>query len=141
MSFAAAPEADAEAAGSRASLDSPRSGVPPLGGAGSAALAGLVAFAVVVRCIRWWQTSLLFNDGPTFLWIAQEMAAARWREALAHAYHPLYPFLTLLAHFVIPDWEQAAVAVSVVAGAAAVLLLFVFLRSAFGRREAWFGRD
>lgn len=107
----------------------------------TAGVGSLVAFALVVRCLRWWQTSLLFNDGPTFLWIAQEMAAARWREALAHPYHPLYPFATLIAHFAIPgwDWERAAVAVSIGAGAAAVLLLFVFLRSAFGRREAWLG--
>lgn len=103
------------------------------------AVGGLVACALAVRAIRWEQTFLMFNDGPTFLWISREMAEARWREALAHNYHPLYSFTTLVAHFAIPSWEDAAASVSIVAGGAAVLLLFLFLRSAFGRREAWLG--
>jgi len=112
---------------------------PPIRGAEGAALALLVAAAVALRCVRWWQTALMFNDGPTFLGLARQMSEGRWSDAFGHAYHPLYAFLTLLMHFVIPDWEGAAAAVSILAGGGAVLLLFFFLRSAFGRREAWFG--
>jgi 4-amino-4-deoxy-L-arabinose transferase-like glycosyltransferase len=111
----------------------------PIGGAEGAALAALVAVAVALRCVRWWQTALMFNDGPTFLWLSRQMSEAHWSSALGHPFHPLYPFLTLLAHFAIPDWERAAAAVSILAGGVAVLFLFLFLRSAFGRREAWFG--
>jgi 4-amino-4-deoxy-L-arabinose transferase-like glycosyltransferase len=110
---------------------------PALGGWEIAALGLLVAFSLAVRGFRWWQTSLMFNDGPTFLGLAQDMAAGRWAEALAHVYHPLYPFFTLLAHFALPDWESAAAAVSIAAGGAAVLCFFFFARSAFGRRAGW----
>jgi 4-amino-4-deoxy-L-arabinose transferase-like glycosyltransferase len=99
----------------------------------------LVLAALAVRCIHWWQNVLIFNDGPTFLALAQQMAAGRWSEALAHPFHPLYPFLTLFAQFATSDWERAAAAVSIVSGAAAVAFLFLFLRSAFDRRSAWVG--
>ncbi len=99
----------------------------------------LVLAALAVRCIHWWQNVLIFNDGPTFLALAQQMAAGRWNEAFAHPFHPLYPFLTLLAQFAASDWERAAAGVSIVSGAAAVAFLFLFLRSAFDRRSAWVG--
>jgi hypothetical protein len=96
-----------------------------------------VLVAIAVRCIDWWQSALIFNDGPTFLGLSQQMSAGHWSEALAHPFHPLYPLLTWLAHFATPDWERAAAAVSILSGGVAVAFLFVFLRSAFDRRAAW----
>jgi 4-amino-4-deoxy-L-arabinose transferase-like glycosyltransferase len=102
-------------------------------------LAALALGAALVRAWRWHLTSLMFNDGPSFLALSQLMEAGGWVEALRHPYHPLYPFLTLVAHFAVSDWELAAAGVSIVAGAASVACLFAFLRSAFGRTEAWVG--
>ncbi len=101
------------------------------------ALALLLAGAALVRVLRWQGTSQMFNDGPTFLMLAKWMGEARYGDAIAHAYHPLYSFLVLLAHFWVGDWEQAAVLVSVIAGAASVLCLWWFVRASFGREAGW----
>ena len=101
------------------------------------ALALLLAGAAAIRVLRWQGTSLMFNDGPTFLTLAQWLSEGRYGEVIAHPYHPLYPFLVLLAHFWVGDWEQAAVLVSVIGGAASVLCLWLFVRASFGREAAW----
>jgi len=101
------------------------------------ALALLLAAAAAVRVLRWHGTSLMFNDGPTFLMLAQWLSEGRYGEVIAHPYHPLYPFLVLLARFWVGDWEQAAVLVSVIAGAASVLCLWLFVRASFGREAGW----
>lgn len=101
------------------------------------ALALLLVGAALVRVLRWQGTSQMFNDGPTFLMLAKWLGEARYGEAIAHPYHPLYSFLVLLAHFWVGDWEQAAVLVSVIAGAASVLCLWWFVRASFGREAGW----
>jgi dolichyl-phosphate-mannose-protein mannosyltransferase len=92
--------------------------------------------ALLVRVIRWHQTAAMMNDGPEFIRLAQAMAAGDWHSALSHPYHPLYPFAVRVAHLFSPDWERAAVGVSVVAGAAAVVALWALLREAFDARVA-----
>lgn len=113
--------------------------MPALSRREGAALAALVAGAVLVRGVRRLETPLLFNDGPTFLGLAQALGEGRTGDVLAHAYHPLYPVASYLASLATGDLERGAVAVSILAGGASVLFLFAFLRSAFSRRDAWLG--
>lgn len=110
-------------------------------GAGREALGvgALVAVAGLIRWIRWSQTAVLFNDGPEFLKLAKAMALGEWGWVFSHQYHPLYPFLTRVAHFAIDSWESAAVAVSIAAGGASVAFLYLFLRESFGPAAAWGG--
>jgi len=69
------------------------------------------------------------------------MAAGEWGRALADAYHPLYSFATLATQLVAPlpndGFVSAAVLVSMLAGVASVLCLYLFVRSAFGVAAAW----
>lgn len=97
----------------------------------------LLVAAAGLRALRWQGTSLMFNDGPAFLMLAKSLGEGRFADALAHPYHPLYPFLVLVTHFWVGDWERAAVLVSAIAGAASVLCLWLFVRASLGRRAAW----
>lgn len=97
----------------------------------------LLAAAAAVRALRWHETSLMFNDGPTFLALAKSLGEGRFADVIAHPYHPLYPLLVLIASFWVGDWERAAVLVSVISGAASVLCLWLFVRASLGREAAW----
>ncbi len=101
-----------------------------------AILVALVGLAGALRVISWNRTAALFNDGPLYLGISRLMGAGDWSGALAHDYHPLYPFLTLLANFAAGDWERAAVAVSILSGSASVVLLYALVRPYLGPRVA-----
>ena len=96
-------------------------------------VAGILALAAGARIARWAVTAVMFNDGPVFLALAKALAAGDWQAALAHPFHPLYPLSIVAAQAVVPDWETAAVAVSILAGTAAVGCLYAFVRAAFGR--------
>jgi 4-amino-4-deoxy-L-arabinose transferase-like glycosyltransferase len=108
-----------------------------------AALAALVAAAGALRWVAWVRTSAIFDDGPRFLAIARALDAGAWSLALRDAFHPLYPLATVGVHRALsladsaPGWETAGALVSVVASAAAVAFLFLFVRDAFGRAPAW----
>jgi hypothetical protein len=97
----------------------------------------LLAVAALLRAARWSSTALLFNDGPHFLALARAAAAGDFEALLRHPYHPLYPLAVAAMHGLVPDWERAAVTVSIVAGTLAVAALFVFVRTAFGTPAAW----
>jgi len=114
-----------------------RPGVP--GPRDAVGLALLVALALGVRALRWHGTSLMFNDGPAFLTLAQAVAAGDWTGVVSHPYHPLYPAVVAVVHFLVPSWEGAAAAVSIACGGVSVGLLWALLRRAFGRDAAWLG--
>jgi len=108
------------------------------------AVVALLAVAAALRWIRWLRTDAMFNDGPLFLGLAAQMEQGRWVEALAHAYHPLYPFGVLVTKLTLgplglEGWDTAAAVVSVVGGSAAVLFLYLLLREGFGWPAAWLG--
>lgn len=124
------------AAGDSSLVDSGAAPVTPR----ELAAAGLVAaLALVVRALRWSGTVLMFNDGPTFLALAGHMAEGRWGDALAHDYHPLYPFVVMMGQLALGDAERAAAWISIAGGTLAVAALWVFLRGAFGPRPALLG--
>ena len=99
----------------------------------------LVLLAAVARALHWSRTAAMMNDGPEFIGMAQRFAAGDWRGALSDNYHPLYSLLVAALHPLFGDWERAAAAVSVVAGALAVAALFALLRDTFDRRTAAIG--
>jgi hypothetical protein len=94
-----------------------------------------------LRAQHWAREDVLFNDGPEFLRVTQAMAARDWGRALADDYHPLYSFAILATQLAAPlpndGFVSAAVLVSVLAGVASVLCLYLFVRSAFGAAAAW----
>ena len=105
-------------------------------GADGKFLSALFVVALLVRIAVVFRTDTIFNDGPQFLRLAEAMHRGQWLTALADDYHPLYPFLIHLAHSLfelvgIESWETAAVACSVLAGALAVVPLYLFIRAAF----------
>ena len=101
--------------------------------------AALAVLALVVRAVRWSQTAVMMNDGPEFIRLAQALAAGDWRTAASHPYHPLYPAAVAAAHALGLDWERAALAVSILAGAAAVVALYALLAEGFDRTVARIG--
>ena len=100
----------------------------------------LLFVAGVVRAVAWARTSVLFDDGPLFLYMAEAVGAGEWSALLRHPYHPLYPILVwLAAPLTGGDLEQAGALVSILSGTAAVAALYGFLRDAFDRQVATLG--
>ena len=101
--------------------------------------AALFGFALALRAAAALQTATIFNDGPSFLRVADLFHRGEWSAALSHHYHPLYPFLVSLVAWLTGGLESAGVVVSVVGGALGVLALHAFLCRAFDARVAWVG--
>jgi hypothetical protein len=99
----------------------------------------LLGFAASLRVYAWFHTTALFNDGPIFVYIARAIREGHWEAALRHPYHPLYPAAAAGLGSWVGDLETAAVLVSIASGTAAVGMLYLFLREAFGEREAFIG--
>lgn len=102
-------------------------------------VAALALVAAAIRTATAAGLGVIMSDGPIFLSLARDMAEGEWARALAHDYHPLYPLATAGAHVAVGSWTAAGCLVSVVAGTAAVVILWAFLRDAFDRRSAWIG--
>jgi 4-amino-4-deoxy-L-arabinose transferase-like glycosyltransferase len=100
---------------------------------------GLCFGAFLIRYLAWRQTAVMFNDGPVFIGLARLISSGEWSAALAHPFHPLYPFAIAIAQGFIERWDSAAAAVSILAGTASTAALFWFLRAAFDRQIAWVG--
>ena len=79
------------------------------------------------------QTAVLFNDGPLFLAIARAIDAGDWASALSHPYHPFYPMAIHWMQRLIPNWEQAAVAVSILSGGISVAAMVGLVREFVGK--------
>lgn len=101
--------------------------------------AAIVGLAALARVVRWLQTAVMMNDGPIFIRLARQIRDGDWNAALRYEFHPLYPIAIALVEPLTGDWERAAVAVSVIAGALSVLALFALLRDTFDRRVAAIG--
>lgn len=95
--------------------------------------------ALAALAARGWEaaTSLcISSDGPVYVEVAARYAAGDWSGGLAHVYHPLYPLLMALFHTVLPDWEHAGQAVSVLAGGLGVVPLWLLTRRLYDDRTA-----
>ena len=102
-------------------------------------LAGLLLVAAAIRAFAWSQTTVLFNDGPVFLAMAQGLLDGHWTEVLAHPYHPLYPGLIALFSAGPLGLEGAAVMVSILGGLLGIAALHRALVRIFDLEIAWLG--
>ena len=99
----------------------------------------LLSFAFLLRAICAWRMAVIFNDGPIFLAIAEEMGMGRWETAFSYDYHPLYSFLIYLFSGREIDPAFTGVLISIVAGSLAVPVLYVLLRQIWDREVATLG--
>lgn len=99
----------------------------------------LVLFAGVVRALRWAQTAVMMNDGPTFLRLSGYAASGDLASLIHHPFHPLYPLAIAAVAPVAGGPERGAVLISIAAGALAVGALYAFLRRAFDPKVAAIG--
>lgn len=90
----------------------------------------VMLLALAVRCLAWDHAVMMTNDGPDFLWQAQQMLAGRWSVALSHHYHPFYALLIAGATPLLGDVVTAAAVVSIVAGLVAVWAVYALARRA-----------
>ena len=120
-------------------MDGSKSLVPKLAdenGTARGALLVVLFVAIALRCVAWWRSAALFDDGPIFIYAAEAMAAGQWASVLQHPYHPLYSIGVWLLGAVLGNYETAAVALSIACGAASVALLYGLLRDMFDSRVA-----
>ncbi|MDG2049671.1 MAG: glycosyltransferase family 39 protein, partial [Myxococcota bacterium] len=102
-------------------------------------IVALSLFAWGVRLVTLFRTSVIVNDGPTFLRITQNMLDGNWGLAFSAHQHPGYPLLTAGLSAWVGDLLTAAQWVSLVAGSLAVAALYCFLIQAWNRRVAVLG--
>jgi hypothetical protein len=88
-------------------------------------------------------TEILFADGLRYIDQARRLDQGAWREGLLQAVdHPVYPVAIVAAHRWFggetpDDWQRAAQAASVVAGALLVLPLYLVALELIGAEGAW----
>jgi 4-amino-4-deoxy-L-arabinose transferase-like glycosyltransferase len=103
----------------------------------------LFALALGLRAVTALRTAVIFADGPSFVELAERIAAGLsggdWEGVLRHPYHPLYSALMVLARPLFGDLETAGVVCSILGGSVAVVALHAFLRDAFDSQVAWIG--
>ena len=98
----------------------------------------LFGAAATLRAYAWHQTSVLFNDGPIFLALADALRAGRVADVLAHPFHPLYPAaIAALQATTGLTAESAAVAGSIFGGLLAIAAVGVAVGHAFDRALGW----
>lgn len=100
-------------------------------------LAAILIVAAMLRAFAWSRTTVIFNDGPVFLAMAEAIDAGRWAEVLGHPFHPLYPALIAFVAQAPVRFETAAIGVSIFGGLLSIVGIFLFVRRAFGRDLAW----
>ncbi len=96
----------------------------------------LVLLAVAVRALSWSRVVLVMNDGPDFLWQAQQFLDGQPLAAIGHPYHPLYGWLVAGASRLGLNLLDAGFAVSLVGGVLTVIGAWHLTRHVFPDR-AW----
>ena len=97
------------------------------------ALAGL---AFLVRLYGVLFSNIIANDGVAYITTAKVIESEGVKKTTEFAFIHLYPFLILLFHKVIPDWEMAGRMVSAVLGSLALIPLYLLVRGILGFRVA-----
>ena len=95
-------------------------------------LIAIFGVALLLRSWAWWQTAVLFDDGPRFLYMADAFSRGEILLALRQPQHPLYPAVTALLGMLFPGLEQAAAALSIAAGSVAAVCLYPLVRPIYG---------
>lgn len=96
----------------------------------------LFASALLVRVVAALGSAIFGTDSCHYLLMADWMREGRMHEALSVDYHPFYPLLIAAMRTFTGTTEQAGMAVSVLLGSAALIPLFLTVRSVFSRPAA-----
>jgi len=96
----------------------------------------LFAAAFLVRTVAWMGAAIFGTDSGHYLLMADWFRSGRFDEALAIAYHPLYPLLISAARSFTGSTELAGNGVSILLGSGATVPLFCTARAVFGRPTA-----
>lgn len=105
------------------------------------ALAGLAGLAVLaalaVRLVLLPRMAVLQADGCEYLWIARDLAAGRFVEALSEKLHPLFPaIVALVVRLTGAPLEATGYGVSIALGSLAAAPLFLAFRRATASARA-----
>jgi len=73
---------------------------------------------LITRLVAWFNTAIISRDSVIYIELARYWVAGHYFKALAHPYHPLYPFLIAVAEKVSGfSFEHSAVGLSIIASA------------------------
>jgi len=101
---------------------------------------GGMALLVLVRCFAWINTVIISRDSTRYVALAKLWLAGKPFKALAHNYHPLYPFLiAVTAKITGGAPEHAAIGLSLIASVLTVPALIIFFLELSNRRVAFLG--
>lgn len=89
-----------------------------------------IALLLIIRITAWLNTAIISRDSVIYIDLARYWVTGRPFSALAHPYHPLYPFLIAIAARLLGiSLEHSAVAVSIIASALTLpALAFLYRR-------------
>ena len=104
------------------------------------AMYGCMALLVLVRVFAWINTVIISRDSTRYVALAKLWMAWKPFKALAHNYHPLYPFLiAIAAKGTGCSLEHAALGLSLLASVLTVPALVIFFLKLGNRRIAFLG--
>jgi 4-amino-4-deoxy-L-arabinose transferase-like glycosyltransferase len=110
------------------------------GGSAFSAMYECMAILVLVRCFAWLNTVIISRDSTRYVALAKLWMAWKPFKALAHNYHPLYPFLIAVAAKTAGvSLEHAALGLSLLASVLTVPALVIFFLELGNRRIAFLG--
>jgi Dolichyl-phosphate-mannose-protein mannosyltransferase len=104
-----------------------------------AILAAITGLALAIRVYLSVTSYCISGDGVSYVLMARDFADGRTARALESVFPPLYPYLIMLAHRAIGDWELAGDLVSSVLGALTCIAVFHLVREQLGRRDLAIG--
>lgn len=96
----------------------------------------LLAISAVLRLYVALHTAVIAIDGVEYIHCAKAYADLDFTSALGHIYPPLYPILTALLHSLLRDWEVAGQMLSLIAGVALIIPVYLLIKRLYGRRVA-----
>ncbi len=94
----------------------------------------------LLRCVAWFNTVLISRDSVIYISLARDWATGRYLKALAHPYHPLYPFLiALFSRGLKTPFSSTATGISIFASVLTLPALAVIFRRVRDRRVLLLG--
>jgi len=96
-------------------------------------LSALFLISLFIRLGAFFQTPVINDDGPLYIYQAEAIASGTWDSAhpCSFPYLSLYPFIILMLHTIVQDWTVAAQSVSIFFGSLSIIPLFLILRHFF----------
>jgi len=92
--------------------------------------------ALAVRIIIFFQWPVISNDAVFYVTLAKSILLGGSEHTDSSSFFSIYPFLIAFAYKVIPNWEIAGKAVSILSGSLAVIPLFILFSKLMDKRIA-----